>query len=163
MNSVQLIGRLTKDIELRYTQEGVAVGSFQLAVNRPFKNTQGEQEADFISCQVWRKTAENLEKFTRKGVQIGIIGHIKTGSYENNEGKRVYTTDVIVEKFDLLERKEKLGGVGDVKNDSDGNHTQTTQNTAQGQYGANCASQFGGHANQQANSDITVNDDDLPF
>lgn len=161
MNSVQLIGRLTKDIELRYTQEGVAVGSFQLAVNRPFKNTQGEQEADFISCQVWRKTAENLEKFTRKGVQIGIIGHIKTGSYENNEGKRVYTTDVIVEKFDLLERREKYSGAEDVQNTSEGNHTQTTQNTAQGNYGANSASQFGGFSNQQ--NSINVTDDQLPF
>ncbi|MEY8370147.1 single-stranded DNA-binding protein [Aerococcaceae bacterium 50-4] len=163
MNSVQLIGRLTKDIELRYTQEGVAVGSFQLAVNRPFKNAQGEQEADFIRCQVWRKTAENLEKFTRKGVQIGIIGHIKTGSYENNEGKRVYTTDVIVEKFDLLERKEKIDGVGDVQNNSEGNYTQTNKNATQGNYGANSASQFGGYANTQNTQSLDVKDDDLPF
>lgn len=163
MNSVQLIGRLTKDIELKYTQSGVAVGTFQLAVNRPFKNAQGDQEADFIRCQVWRKTAENLVRFTQKGVQIGITGRIQTGSYENNQGIRVYTTDVIVDSFDLLERREKYSGTEDVQNTSEGNHTKTTQNTAQGNYGANSASQFGGYANQQANSDITVNDDDLPF
>lgn len=110
MNSVQLIGRLTKDVDLRYTQGGTAVGSFNLAVNRPFTNQQGEREADFISCQIWRKAAENLANFTHKGSLIGVEGRIQTRNYENKQGQRVYVTEVIVSNFHLLEPKSKSQG-----------------------------------------------------
>lgn len=107
MNSTQLVGRLTKDIDLKFTESGTAIGNFTLAVNRSFKNEQGEREADFINCVIWRKAAENLAQFTRKGSQIGIEGRIQTRNYENNQGQRVYVTEVVVNNFHLLESKPK--------------------------------------------------------
>lgn len=106
MNSIQLIGRLTKDVEVKFTQSGTAVGNFTLAVNRSFKNEQGEREADFINCVIWRKAAENLAQFTRKGSQIGIDGRIQTRNYENQQGQRVYVTEVVVNNFYFLESKK---------------------------------------------------------
>lgn len=105
MNSVHLIGRLTKDIELRYTASGTAVGSFTLAVNRRFPNQQGEREADFINCVIWQKPAETLANYTRKGSQIAVEGRIQVRHYENQQGQRVYVTEVVVNNFDFLESK----------------------------------------------------------
>lgn len=107
MNTVQLIGRLTKDPDLRFTQNGTAVASFTLAVNRNFKNQQGEYDADFINCQIWRKAAENLSNFTHKGSLIGVEGRLQTRNYENKDGQRVYVTEVVVSVFHLLEPKSK--------------------------------------------------------
>lgn len=104
MNTVSLTGRLTKDIDLKYTQNGTAVGRFILAVNRRVKQ-EGQPDADFINCQVWKKPAEILAQYTTKGTLIGVTGRIQTGSYENQQGQRVYTTDVVVEGFDFLETK----------------------------------------------------------
>ena len=107
INRVVLIGRLTKDLELRYTQSGVAVARFNLAVNRQFKDKQtGQREADFISCQIWRQGAENLDNYTHKGSLIGVEGRITTSNYANKEGQRVYRTDVTVENFSLLEPRQ---------------------------------------------------------
>lgn len=89
INRVVLVGRLTKDPELRYTPNGIASTRFTVAVNRAFSNQQGEREADFISCVAWRKQAENLANFMRKGSLIGVEGRIQTGSYEGQDGKRV--------------------------------------------------------------------------
>ncbi|WP_461226728.1 single-stranded DNA-binding protein [Lacticaseibacillus suihuaensis] len=105
INNVSLTGRLTRDIELRYTQSGTAVGSFTLAVDRQFTNQQGQREADFINCVIWRKSAENLSNFTRKGSLIGIEGRIQTRNYDNNQGQRVYVTEVVVDNFALLESR----------------------------------------------------------
>lgn len=105
MNSVQLIGRLTKEVDLKFTSSGIAVGTFTLAVNRNFTNQQGEREADFINCVIWRKSAENLSNFTRKGSMVGIEGRLQTRNYENQHGQRVYVTEIIVEQFHLLEPK----------------------------------------------------------
>lgn len=105
INNVVLVGRLTKDVELRYTQSGLAVANFTLAVNRPFKNQQGEQETDFISCVIWRKNAENLASLTNKGSLIGVTGSIQTRNYENEQGHRVYVTEVLCNNFQLLESK----------------------------------------------------------
>ncbi len=104
MNHSFLVGRLTKDPEFEYTKSGIARARFTLAVNRPFKNKEGEQEADFISCVAWRKTAENLANFMTKGQLIGIEGRIETGSYEKN-GTRMYTTTVVAETVQFLEPK----------------------------------------------------------
>ena len=106
MNSVQLVGRLTKEVELKYTQSGLAVGSFTLAVNRSYTNQAGEREADFINCVIWRKAAENLASFTRKGSQVGIEGRMQTRNYENQQGQRIYITEVLVSTFHLLESRE---------------------------------------------------------
>lgn len=105
MNRVVLVGRLTKDPELRYTPNGVAVATFTLAVNRSFTNQQGEREADFINCVIWRKPAENVANFLKKGSLAGVDGRIQTRSYEGQDGKRVYVTEVLAETVQFLEPK----------------------------------------------------------
>jgi single-strand DNA-binding protein len=119
---VILVGRLTKDPELRYTQNGVAVATFTLAVNRPFANQQGEREADFINVQVWRKAAENTANYLRKGSLAGVDGRLQTRSYEGQDGKRVYVTEVVADSVQFLEPKGKGSGSQ--------NQTSTSQNQA---------------------------------
>src|SRR5690625_2721293 len=106
MNRVVLVRRLARDPELRYTPAGQAVASFTVAVNRPFKNQQGEQEADFINCVAWRKQAENLAQYTGKGSMIAIEGRIQTRSYEGKDGKMVYVTEVLAENIQYLDNKK---------------------------------------------------------
>lgn len=139
LNNVSLVGRLTKDVELRYTPSNVAVATFTLAVNRTFKNENGEREADFINCVMWRQQAENLASWAKKGALIGVTGRIQTRSYDNQQGQRVYVTEVVTEQFQLLESK--------------GQGNQTQQRQAQQQ-----APDF---SRQGAPMDIS--DDDLPF
>jgi single-strand DNA-binding protein len=105
INNVTLVGRMTRDCELRYTSAGKAVGVFTLAVNRPFTNSNSEREADFINCVVWGKPAENLANYTRKGSLIGLTGRIQTRSYEK-EGKRVYVTEILAENITFLDSKK---------------------------------------------------------
>lgn len=105
LNSICLVGRLTKDVDLRYTPSNVAVATFTLAVNRTFKNENGEHETDFINCVMWRQQAENLANWAKKGALIGITGRIQTRSYDNQQGQRVYVTEVVAEQFKLLESK----------------------------------------------------------
>ena len=105
INNTVLVGRLTKDVELRYTPSNVAVATFTLAVNRTFKNENGDREADFINCVMWRQQAENLANWAKKGALIGITGRIQTRSYDNQQGQRVYVTEVVAETFQLLESK----------------------------------------------------------
>lgn len=109
MNVATLVGRLTRDPELRTTQSGVSVVSFTVAVDRRFKNQNGEREADFISCQAWRQTAEFIQKYFTKGMKIGIVGTIQTGKYDK-DGHTVYTTDVVVEQAHFVESKNSDGG-----------------------------------------------------
>ena len=106
LNKVVLIGRLTKDPELRYTASGIAVARFTLAVDRGFKNQQGEKQADFIPIQVWRSTAENCAKYLSKGRLVAVVGRIQTGHYEKDR-QRVYTTDVVADEVRFLEWGEK--------------------------------------------------------
>lgn len=105
INRTILVGRLTKDPELKYTQGGVANCRFTLAVNRTFSNQSGEREADFISCITWRKQAENVANYLKKGSLCGIDGRIQTGSFEGQDGKRVYTTEIVAESVQFLEPK----------------------------------------------------------
>ena len=106
LNSVVLVGRLTKDPELRYTPNNQAVATFSLAVNRNFKSQNGERETDFINCVIWRQQAENLANWAKKGALIGITGRIQTRNYENQQGQRVYVTEVVADSFQLLESKK---------------------------------------------------------
>lgn len=99
-----MIGRLARDPELRYTPNGTAVANFTIAVNRPFAK-EGDQQADFINCVVWRRLAENLANYQRKGNQIAVEGRIQTRSYENQEGKRVYVTEVVADNIQYLDSK----------------------------------------------------------
>ena len=105
MNNVSLVGRLTKDVELKYTGSQTAVATGTLAVNRQFKNANGEREVDFINFVAWRKPAEILSSYASKGSQIGITGRIQTRNYEGNDGKRVYVTEVVAESIMLLDGK----------------------------------------------------------
>lgn len=164
MNTVQLIGRLTRDIELKFTSSGLAVGSFNLAVNRNFTNQQGEREADFINCVVWRKTAENLANFTRKGSQVGIEGRIQTRNYENQQRQKVYVTEVVVDQFHLLDKKP---------DDADNSQNQGNNNGFSGQnynqgnnQGNNYNSgnqQNNGGFNMQDGTPVDIIESDLPF
>ena len=106
MNTCQLVGRLTRDADLRYTGSGTAVASFTVAVERPFTNAQGERETDFINCVVWKKSAENLANFTRKGSLVAVAGRIQTRNYTNNEGRKVYITEVVAENIQYLDSKK---------------------------------------------------------
>lgn len=106
MNHSILTGRLTKEVEISYLQDGKAKAVFTLAVNRPFTNAQGEREADFIRCVAWGKTAENVVNYTAKGSKVGIQGRIQTGSYENQQGHKVYTTDIVVNEVEFLDSKQ---------------------------------------------------------
>ena len=107
INNVSLVGRMTRDANLRYTSSNRAVASFTLAVNRNFKNQNGEREADFINCIIWGKQAENLSNWAKKGILIGITGKIQTRSYDNQNGNRVYVTEVVADTFNILENKSK--------------------------------------------------------
>ncbi|MCE6020033.1 single-stranded DNA-binding protein [Levilactobacillus brevis] len=142
INRVVLTGRLTRDVDLRYTQGGAAVATFNLAVDRRFTNQQGEREADFVSCVIWRKPAENFANFFHKGSLVGIEGRIQTRNYENQQGQRVYVTEVIVENFSFLESKSSTGN-GSYQNNRPQNNTSDP------------------FANNGGPADIT--DDDLPF
>ena len=124
MNKAILIGRLTRDIELRYTQSGMAIGRFTLAINRKMtreKKQEAERNnlptADFVGCIAFGKTAETLANYVGKGNQLGIEGHIQTGSYEK-DGQRIYTTDVIVDGFTFIDSKNKGGGDSEVQDQS---------------------------------------------
>ena len=137
INRTVLTGRLTDDIDLRYTPSGSAVGNFRLAVNRRFTNQNGEREADFINCVVWKKTAENLANFTHKGSLVAIDGRIQTRNYENQNGQKVYITEIVVEQFALLEPRQD-------------NQVQQPQQ--------NNMSPFDNPSDQ-----VDITDDDLPF
>jgi single-strand DNA-binding protein len=106
INNVVLTGRLTKDAEIKYFENGSAKAQFTLAVQRKFKS-ENQPEADFINCVVWNKAAEILADYTKKGSLIGVEGRIETRNYENGEGNRVYVTEVVVENFTFLESKKQ--------------------------------------------------------
>jgi single-strand DNA-binding protein len=125
MNRVVLVGRLTKDPELKYTPNGVATASFTLAVNRSFTNSSGEREADFINCQVWRKPAENVANYLKKGSLAGVDGRIQTRNFEGQDGKRVYMTEVVAESVQFLEPKNNQSGN---QGQSQNNNQQQRQN-----------------------------------
>lgn len=105
LNSVVLVGRMTRDAELRYTPSNSPVATFTLAVNRNFKNQDGERDADFINCVIWGSRAENLSNWCKKGALVGITGRMQTRNYENQQGQRVYVTEVVADNFQPLESK----------------------------------------------------------
>lgn len=117
INTVTLVGRLTRDVELRYAESGRAIANFNLAVNRPFKNANGDREADFINVVQFGKGAELTAQYMKKGSQLGLTGRIQTRSYENNEGKRVYVTEVVADQVAFL----------DSRNDKQNNQQQLQQ------------------------------------
>ena len=105
INRVVLVGRMTRDPELRRTPQGDAVTSFTLAVNRNYTSRGGQQQADFINCVVWRKPAENVERYCSKGSLVGVEGRIQTRSYDNSQGQKVYVVEVICDSVQFLETR----------------------------------------------------------
>lgn len=154
MNRTILVGRITKDIDLRYTGNGKAVANWTLAVNRPFKNAQGENEADFILCQAWGKQAENIANYMKKGSQVGVDGRIATRSYENKNGQMVYVTEVVADNVQFLESKS---GQQQGNNNNQHNNTNQQKNTQQ-QPNFNAQQPMQGSGQQ-----VDIQDDDLPF
>lgn len=155
MNNANLVGRLTRPVDLRYTQTGIAYGSFTLAVNRKYKNKDGEREADFINCVIWKKGAELLANYTQKGSLIGVSGPIQTRSYDNQQGQRVYVTEVLVENFDFLESR---------KNDADGFSNAGNINTQNFNKNQNLGGNFENSDPFMSDGDVfNVQEDDLPF
>ena len=161
INNVVLVGRMTRDAELRYTPSNQAVATFTLAVNRNFKNQNGEREADFINVVIWRQQAENLANWAKKGALIGVTGRIQTRSYDNQQGQRVYVTEVVAESFQLLESRtarEGQGGGYSAGNSFTGGNNSPYQAPAQSTPNfAREESPFG------ANNPMDISDDDLPF
>ncbi|HEP3392648.1 TPA: single-stranded DNA-binding protein [Streptococcus pyogenes] len=190
INNVVLVGRMTRDAELRYTQSNQAVATFTLAVNRNFKNQNGEREADFINCVIWRQQAENLANWAKKGALIGITGVIQTRNYENQQGQRVYVTEVIANSFQLLESRNSQNQSGNFQNGNNQGSYQTQENNFQNgnnqgsyqtqennfqtgnssNYGnANSMPNFSREAEQTSffrgntTNPMDISDDDLPF
>lgn len=138
INRVILVGRLTKDPEYRENRNGVGIATFTLAINRPFTNAQGEREADFINVVVFKRQAENVSQYLFKGNLAGVDGRIQSRSYENQEGRRVFVTEVIADNVHFLEPKKS---------------NQPQQQRGQAPAGNNPFS----------NNNADVDDDDLPF
>lgn len=128
MNKVVLIGRLTRDPELRYTSSNIPSATFSLAVNRPFQNQNGVREADFINIVMWRKQAETAKKYLTKGSLISIEGRIQTRNYDGADGKKVYVTEVVADNFEFLETKGQKTStlMSDVSNDIEYSNAPST-------------------------------------
>ena len=140
INRVTLTGHLTKDPELKVTQSGLSVVQFVIGVQRQFARKDGEREADFISCVAWRKTAENIAKYFKKGQLIGIDGKVQTRSYDDKNGQRVYVTEVVVDNFAFLSSQKGQGNQ---------NPSQRPNATAQDPFAGT--------------GSVDITDDDLPF
>ncbi|MEX3625800.1 single-stranded DNA-binding protein [Viridibacillus arvi] len=151
INRVIIVGRLTKDPELRYTPGGAAVVRFTLAVNRTFSNQQGEKQADFINVVVWRKQAENAANYLHKGHLAGVEGRIQTGSYEGQDGKRIFTTEVVADSVQFLETR-KTPGQPQMPPQSQNSYEQPQNQPA-----------YTRRADSYVNTSPSTLEDDLPF
>ena len=179
INNIVLVGRTTKTIELKQNKNGTNYVKFTLAVNRPYKDEQGEQQADFITCVAWNKTAETLSNYVSKGTMIGVEGRLQMRSYSNEAGVRQYLSEVLVNRFTFLESKKSSTIPEPVEpfnptmesniNPFDPNfsnpnyhsqgHTPISQNYNNP---FTTATTLAGSLNRAMNS-ISVSDDDLPF
>ncbi len=164
INNCVLVGRLTRDPELKYTTSNIAVATFSLAVNRNFKDANGERETDFINCVIWRQQAENLANWAKKGALIGITGRIQTRSYENQQGQRVYVTEVVAENFQMLESRNSQGNQQNQGssfqngNSSKGGNVNNGYNQQPQQQTPNF-----GRGNSMQGNPMDISSDDLPF
>lgn len=141
MNKVVLVGRITKDPELRKTPNGASVVNFSIAVNRTFTNGDGEREADFVNCVCWGKPAENMSIYVSKGALLGVDGRIQTRNYEDANNQRVYVTEVVAESVQFLDTKKK-GQVSQSQSNNQGDDILNSSDILNG---------------------LDVSDDDLPF
>ena len=163
MNKVFLIGRLTRDPELRYTSSNIPAASFSIAVNRNFTNQNGEREADFINIVVWRKQAENVKNYLTKGSQVAIDGRLQTRTYDGQDGQKRYITEVVADNVQFLDTKNSGNNGGTTYNggnQSFGNPTpydfaQPTPSAPTTDVSSDPFADFG--------SSIEISDDELPF
>lgn len=165
INRAILVGRLTRDPELRRTQNDIPVTTFTLAVNRTFRNQQGEQEADFINCVVWRRQAENVAKYVNKGSLVGVEGRIQSRSFDDQEGKRRFVTEIVADSVQFLETKASQQNQQQNYNDNyNDNYAGGGYNQNQNQY-SNNNGQTNNNNRQKPDDlkDIDIAEDDLPF
>ncbi len=155
MNKAFLVGRLTKDPELRYTGSNIAVANFTIAINRTFTNQSGEREADFINIIVWRKQAENIKNFLNKGSLVAIDGRISTRNYDDKDGNKRYVTEVVADNVQFLENKSQAQNRGQDNNAFDYKPTVDNSNNVNISTQEDPFADFG--------SSIEISDDDLPF
>lgn len=181
INQVTLVGRITKDLDLKHTQSGVAICRFTIACNRPFKNQNGENEADFPNVITFRKIAENAAKYLRKGSLVGVTGRIQTSNFEGKDGNRVFMTEVVADSVQFLEPKgtnnqqNQNGGYqqqGNMQNNAssnayNGNYGQSNTNTQNYNQNANTGNYAMNNGMQNdpftGGGQVNVTDDDLPF
>lgn len=153
MNKAILIGRLTRDPEMRTTTSGIASTSFTVAVSRPFTNQNGEREADFINCVAWRKQAENIAKYCNKGSQVAVEGRIQTRSYDAQDGTKRYVTEVVADNVTFLGSK---GSSGDFSsNNNSENNFESNPDIMTTDVSEDPFKDFG--------NEVALSDDDLPF
>ena len=167
INNVVLVGRMTRDAELRYTPSNQAVATFTLAVNRNFKNQNGEREADFINCVIWRQQAENLANWAKKCTLVGVTGRIQTRNYENQQGQRVYVTEIVADNFQILESRATREGQSGGSYNGEFNNNSSFGGSSNGGFSSQPSQQtpnFGRDESPFGNSNpMDISDDDLPF
>ena len=172
MNKVILIGRLTRDPELRYTGSNTPVATFSLAVNRPFTNQSGEREADFINCVVWRKLAETVKNYLSQGSQVAVEGRIQIRNYDDQNGQKRYVTEVIVENIDFVgSRRDNAQGQASqsapAMPSANFNNQPTSTEATPYDFSATPSSPAGANISSdpyaEFGSNIEINDDELPF
>lgn len=156
INRVILVGRLTRDPEMKYTQSGLAVTRFTLACDRPFTGQDGKREADFIDCVVWRKQAENVAQYLKKGSLAGVEGRLQISSYDDKEGQRRYRAEVVADSVRFLESRNARSDGGAPSQDYGNRSGQASGSNSSGNSG------FGNDPFTGSNP-IDLSDDDLPF
>src|SRR5690625_2109688 len=171
MNRVVLVGRLTKDPALRYTPNGIAVTNFTVASNRPYKSQDGEQQAGFVNCVIWRKPAESLANFMKKGSLVGVDGRLQTRTYEGQDGKTVFVTEVLAENVQFLEprnsakrRQKQNQEQNQGNNQNQCNYQNQNHSNYQNQNQENYQNQQQNNQFQQQqgqNQPLDISDDDL--
>ena len=156
INNFVGVGRLTRDLDLRYTGTGTgtAVANGTIAVNRPFKNQAGEQEADFVNIVIWRKAAENAANFTKKGDRIGVVGRLQSRTYDDKDGKTIYVTEVVAESVQFLESRTSNNKQEHTNNNNANNNTSYENKQQQPSQSQSDTSQ---------GEPIDIQDSDLPF
>ena len=167
MNKVFLIGRLTRDPELRYTSSNIPSATFSLAVNRPFSNQNGERDADFINIVVWRKQAENVKNYLTKGSQVAIDGRIQTRNYDAQDGTKRYVTEVVADNIQFLDRVGSRDTSGQ-SGSSYGNYSQPAFNDNATPYDFSSnptpsTTDVSSDPFSDFGSNIEISDDELPF
>ena len=166
MNKVILIGRLTRDPEMRTTPSGVATTSFSIAVQRNYANAQGDREADFINCVAWRKQAENIAKYCTKGSQVAVDGRIQTRSYDAQDGTKRYVTEVIADNVTFLGSRSGSGESSSYAANNYNNVANVNDSMSSNNFGGSndiVTTDLSEDPYANMGSEVALSDDDLPF